>query len=117
LHIPIAWFHALCAVFEPAATDKDAFIVAHPGAAEYFNDEIKPFVERYADLMYFAPAALSIIGTIFAVSRSRPSVPRDMTTMSPRFLKRFVMGPSVLLISEKKPTPGLYPIRHPDIRA
>jgi len=29
---------------EPAATDKDAFIVAHPGAAEYINDEIKSFV-------------------------------------------------------------------------
>ena len=51
---------------EPAATDKDAFIVAHPGAAEYINDEIKSFVERYSDLMYVALAALSIIGTIFA---------------------------------------------------
>ena len=51
---------------EPAATDKDAFIVAHPGAAEYINDEIKSFVERYSDLMYLALAALSIIGTIFA---------------------------------------------------
>ena len=39
---------------EPAATDKDAFIVAHPGAAEYINDETKSFVERYSDLMYVA---------------------------------------------------------------
>ena len=39
---------------EPAATDKDAFIVAHPGAAEYINDEIKSFIERYSDLMYVA---------------------------------------------------------------
>ena len=31
---------------EPAATDKDAFIVAHPGAAEYINDESKSFIER-----------------------------------------------------------------------
>ena len=37
---------------EPAATDKDAFIVAHPGAAEYINDEIKSFIERYSELMY-----------------------------------------------------------------
>lgn len=51
---------------EPAATDKDAFVVAHPGAAEYINDESKSFVERYGDLMYVALAALSIIGTIFA---------------------------------------------------
>jgi TRAP-type uncharacterized transport system substrate-binding protein len=26
---------------EPAATDKDAFVIAHPGAAEYINDDIK----------------------------------------------------------------------------
>jgi TRAP-type uncharacterized transport system substrate-binding protein len=51
---------------EPADTDKDAFIVAHPGAAEYINDEIKSFIERYSDLMYVALAALSIIGSIFA---------------------------------------------------
>ena len=51
---------------EPAATDKDAFIVAHPGAAEYINDEIKSFMERYSDLMYIAVAALGIIGSLFA---------------------------------------------------
>lgn len=51
---------------EPAATDKDAFIVAHPGATEYINDEIKSFVERYSDLMYVAIAALGIIGSLFA---------------------------------------------------
>ena len=49
---------------EPAATDKDAFIVAHPGAAEYINDDTKSFVERYSDLMYFGAAALGIIGSI-----------------------------------------------------
>jgi len=36
---------------EPAATDKDAFIVAHPGAAEYINDESKSFIERYSELI------------------------------------------------------------------
>ena len=51
---------------EPAATDKDAFIVAHPGAAEYINDDTKSFIDRYSELMYFALAALSIIGSIFA---------------------------------------------------
>ena len=70
---------------EPAATDKDAFIVAHPGAAEYINDEIKSFVERYADLMYFALAALSIIGTIFAaiytkVTRVAPEKASELAT-------------------------------------
>ena len=51
---------------EPAATDKDAFIVAHPGAAEYINDESKSFIERYSELIYVGLAALSIIGSIFA---------------------------------------------------
>jgi hypothetical protein len=70
---------------EPAATDKDAFIVAHPGAAEYINDEGKSFVERYGDLMYFALAALSIIGTIFAaiytkVTRVAPEKASELAT-------------------------------------
>src|SRR5882757_3946052 len=51
---------------EPAATDKDAFIIAHPGAAQYINDDTKSFMDRYSDLMYLGAAALSIIGSIFA---------------------------------------------------
>ena len=51
---------------EPADTDKDAFIVAHPGAAEYINDDTKSFMDRYSDVLYLAAAALSIIGSIFA---------------------------------------------------
>jgi TRAP-type uncharacterized transport system substrate-binding protein len=50
---------------EPAETDKDALIIAHPGAAEYINDETKSFVDRYSDVMYLAVAALSVIGSIF----------------------------------------------------
>jgi hypothetical protein len=51
---------------EPAATDKDAFIVAHQGAAEYINDETKSFMDRYSDMLYLGAAALSVIGSIFA---------------------------------------------------
>jgi TRAP-type uncharacterized transport system substrate-binding protein len=51
---------------EPAETDKDAFIVAHQGAAEYINDDTKSFMDRYSDVMYLGAAALSIIGSIFA---------------------------------------------------
>ncbi|QPF84371.1 C4-dicarboxylate ABC transporter substrate-binding protein [Bradyrhizobium genosp. L] len=51
---------------EPAATDKDAFIVAHPGAAQYINDDTKSFMDRYSDMMYLGAAALSVIGSIFA---------------------------------------------------
>jgi len=51
---------------EPADTDKDAFVVAHPGAAEYINDETKSFMDRYSDILYLGAGALSIIGSIFA---------------------------------------------------
>nr|WP_249158759.1 TAXI family TRAP transporter solute-binding subunit [Bradyrhizobium jicamae] len=51
---------------EPAATDKDAFVVAHQGAAEYINDDTKSFMDRYSDVMYLGAGALSIIGSIFA---------------------------------------------------
>ena len=51
---------------EPAETDKDAFVIAHQGAAEYINDETKSFMDRYSDMMYLGAAALSVIGSIFA---------------------------------------------------
>jgi TRAP-type uncharacterized transport system substrate-binding protein len=51
---------------EPADTDKDAFVIAHQGAAEYINDETKSFMDRYSDMMYLGAAALSVIGSIFA---------------------------------------------------
>lgn len=51
---------------EPADTDKDAFIVAHQGAAEYINDDTKSFMDRYSDILYLGAGALSIIGSIFA---------------------------------------------------
>ena len=40
--------------------------MAHPGAAEYINDDIKSFMDKYSDMMYLGAAALSVIGSIFA---------------------------------------------------
>jgi TRAP-type uncharacterized transport system substrate-binding protein len=70
---------------EPADTDKDAFIVAHQGAAEYINDATKSFMERYSDVLYLAAAALSIIGSIFAgiyakVTRVAPEKASQLAT-------------------------------------
>jgi TRAP-type uncharacterized transport system substrate-binding protein len=70
---------------EPADTDKDAFIVAHPGAAEYINDDTKSFMDRYSDAMYLGAAALSIIGTIFAgiytkITRVAPEKAGELAT-------------------------------------
>ena len=70
---------------EPADTDKDAFIVAHQGAAEYINDETKSFMDRYSDLLYLGAAALSVIGSIFAglytkVTRIAPEKASELAT-------------------------------------
>jgi hypothetical protein len=70
---------------EPADTDKDAFIVAHEGAAEYINDETKSFMDRYSDLLYLGAAALSVIGSIFAgiytkVTRIAPEKASELAT-------------------------------------
>jgi TRAP-type uncharacterized transport system substrate-binding protein len=56
---------------EPADTDKDAFVIAHPGAAEYINDDTKSFMDKYSDMMYLGAGALSVIGSIFAAIYSK----------------------------------------------
>jgi TRAP-type uncharacterized transport system substrate-binding protein len=70
---------------EPADVDKNAFIVAHQGVAEYINDTGKSFLERYRDLLYLAVATLGIIGTIFAglytkVTRIAPEKASELAT-------------------------------------
>jgi TRAP-type uncharacterized transport system substrate-binding protein len=70
---------------EPADTDKDAFIVAHLGAAEYINDDTKSFMDRYSDLLYLGAGALSIIGSICAgfyakVTRIAPEKAGELAT-------------------------------------
>jgi NMT1-like family len=70
---------------EPADVDKDAFIVAHPGAAEYINDDTKSFMDRYSDLLYLGAGALSIIGSIFVgiytkVTRVAPEKASELAT-------------------------------------
>ena len=37
---------------EPASVEKDAFVMAHQGAADYINDDTKSFMDKYSDLMY-----------------------------------------------------------------
>jgi TRAP-type uncharacterized transport system substrate-binding protein len=70
---------------EPAATDKDAYIIAHPGAAEYINDDTKSFMDRYSDMMYLGAGALSVIGSIFAaifakITRIAPEKASELST-------------------------------------
>src|SRR4030081_1388364 len=78
---------------EPADTDKDAFIVAHQGAAEYINDDTKSFMDRYSDLLYLGAGALSIIGSIFA------GIYTKMTRIAPE--KASELATAILDIGER----------------
>ncbi|TPQ39620.1 C4-dicarboxylate ABC transporter substrate-binding protein [Bradyrhizobium guangdongense] len=51
---------------EPASVEKDAFVMAHQGAADYINDDTKSFMDKYSDMMYLGGGALGVIGSIFA---------------------------------------------------
>jgi len=78
---------------EPADTDKDAFIVAHQGAAEYINDDTKSFMDRYSDVMYLGAAALSVIGSIFA------AIYTNLTRVAPE--KASELATAILDIGER----------------
>ena len=70
---------------EPADVDKDAFVVAHQGAANYINDDTKSFMDRYSDLLYLGVPALSIIGSLFLalyakVTRIAPEKASELAT-------------------------------------
>jgi TRAP-type uncharacterized transport system substrate-binding protein len=78
---------------EPADTDKDAFIVAHEGAAEYINDDTKSFMDRYSDVMYLGAGALSVIGSIFA------AIYTNLTRVAPE--KASELATAILDIGER----------------
>jgi TRAP-type uncharacterized transport system substrate-binding protein len=78
---------------EPAETDKNAFVMAHPGAAEYINDDIKSFMERYSDVMYLGAGALSIIGSIFAAFYAK------VTRVCPE--RASALATAILIVGEK----------------
>ena len=70
---------------EPASVEKDAFVMAHQGAADYINDDTKSFMEKYSDMMYLGAAALSVIGSIFAaiyakITRIAPEKASELST-------------------------------------
>ncbi|MDN5003374.1 TAXI family TRAP transporter solute-binding subunit [Bradyrhizobium sp. GCM10027634] len=70
---------------EPASVEKDAFVMAHQGAADYINDDTKSFMDKYSDMMYLGAAALSVIGSIFAaiyakVTRIAPEKASELST-------------------------------------
>lgn len=51
------------------ATDKDAFIRAHPGVAAYINNEEQTFFDKFGDLMYIGMAVAGVIASGFVALR------------------------------------------------
>jgi TRAP transporter TAXI family solute receptor len=48
---------------EAPATDKDAPVAVHPGAAAYYDGEQKTFFDRYGDMIYWLVMLLSLAGS------------------------------------------------------
>ena len=48
--------------------DKDAYIPIHPGAATYFNGEQQPFLDKYADKLFYLTMLLGFIASAFAAA-------------------------------------------------
>lgn len=46
--------------------DKDSFFPVHPGAAAYFSDNEKSFLDQYGDWFYLSSMILGAIGSIYA---------------------------------------------------
>jgi TRAP-type uncharacterized transport system substrate-binding protein len=67
---------------EPPDTDKDAYIVAHKGVAEYTDNEVKSFLDRYSDIFYIGTSVAGVLGSLSAalyaaVTRVKPLEPAE----------------------------------------
>jgi TRAP-type uncharacterized transport system substrate-binding protein len=78
---------------QPSDTDKDAMVLAHPGAAEYVDGETKTFLERYSDLIYIGMSVASVVGTVFLGLYS------TVTRVSP--VRAGQLTDSVLMLGER----------------
>lgn len=56
----------LAAKIETPDTDKDAVLPVHPGAAAYVDGEVKSFMDRYGDYIWWALMAMSGMGSLGA---------------------------------------------------
>jgi TRAP-type uncharacterized transport system substrate-binding protein len=50
------------------ATDPDAYLSVHPGAAAFYNGTQESFMDRYGNAIYLTPMALGAIASIFAAA-------------------------------------------------
>ena len=69
---------------EPPSTDKDSTVLAHPGVAEYVDDDTKTFLDRYSDMIYIGMSVASVVGSVFlglysTVTRAPPKRAGQLT--------------------------------------
>jgi len=50
------------------STDKDAYIPIHPGAAAFFEDSQKTFLDKYSDELYYIPMLLGILASFLTAA-------------------------------------------------
>jgi NMT1-like family len=50
------------------STDKDAYIPIHPGAAAFYEDSQKTFLDKYSDELYYIPMLLGILASFVAAA-------------------------------------------------
>jgi len=49
---------------EPPETDKGEYVIAHQGAVDYFNGDVKSFLDRYSDFIYIGSSILGVVGSV-----------------------------------------------------
>jgi hypothetical protein len=62
--VPLQAEYPTARLIQAASTEKDAAVPVHPGAAAYYDDSEKTFLERYGDALFYGPMLLSLIGTV-----------------------------------------------------
>ncbi|MDC7984797.1 TAXI family TRAP transporter solute-binding subunit, partial [Rhodoplanes sp. TEM] len=63
----VAAYPILAEISAPS-TDKDAFVPIHPGAAAYFDGDVKTFFDRWGDQIFYGSMLLGSLTSLFAAA-------------------------------------------------
>jgi hypothetical protein len=55
--------YPLLAQISAPSTDKDAYILVHPGAAAFYDDSQQNFFDKYNDALYYIPMLLGVLAS------------------------------------------------------
>ena len=60
--------YPLLAQISAPSTDKDAYILIHPGAAAFYDDSQQNFFDKYNDALYYIPMLLGVLASLATAS-------------------------------------------------